>query len=74
MNDADFELLSEHIAGLQQFINDVIPPLIAASSARAQLEAQLEAVAALETSDQDDPALHQQAMLAEEVLRRLKAG
>lgn len=74
MNDADFDALAEHIAGLEQFINDVMPLLIAASSARAQLEEQLQAVAALETSTQDDPALHYQATLAEDVLRRLQAG
>lgn len=74
MTEKDFEFLFERIAALEAFIVDFAPPLIAASEGRAQLEAQLQALADQETSTADDPELHWLATLAEDVLTRLKAG
>ncbi len=74
MNETDLEFLCERVAALEAFIVDFLPPIIAGSGTRAQLEAQLQALADLETSSADDPELHWKATLAEDVLSRLQAG
>lgn len=74
MKESDFDFLLEKIAALESFIEEFLPPIIAASSARAQLEAQLHALADQETDSASDPELHWKASLAEEVLTRLPTG
>ena len=72
--NSEMEFLFERLAALETFVETYLPPLIAASSARAQLEAQLQALADQETSTATDAELHWQAEIAERVLSRLQAG
>ena len=72
--NSEIELIFERIAALESFIEDFLPPLIAASAARAPLEAQLQTLADQETSTATDADLHWRAQLAENVLSRLQAG
>jgi len=74
MKDSDNDFLLDKIAALESFIEEFLPPLIAASAARAQLEAQLQALADQETDSALNPELHWKASLAEDVLKRLPAG
>lgn len=71
---SDADRLFDRLAALETFVETYLPPLIAASSARQQLEAQLQALAGQETGADSDPELHWQADLAERVLSRLQAG
>ena len=71
---AEDQALLDRLMAIEGFIEEFLPPLIAASPARAQLEAQLRALADQETDPSEDAEKHWQATLAEVVLHRLPAG
>lgn len=74
MSESEIEFLMARLAAVETFINEFLPPIIAASAARAPLEAQLRVLADQETSTAEDAELHWRATLAEDVLRRLQSG
>lgn len=74
MENPDIEFLMERLSAIESFVAEFLPPIIAASPARAKLEAQLRGLADQETSTREDPELHWRATLAEDVLSRLPVG
>lgn len=72
--DSETEALFDRLAAPETFVETYLPPLIAASSARPQLESQLQVLTEQETSPDTDPELHWQAEIAERVLHRLRSG
>jgi len=71
--ESDLEFVSERLLGLEMLIEELLPALIAGSSERSTLEAQLQAWAQEDSNSVDDPARHQMLMLAETVLAALQA-
>lgn len=70
--EQQLERAFDQIAGLEHFIHEFMPMLIAGSSNRAQIEKQLQAWATAEPAGQDSAAAHA-SILAEQVLAQLQS-
>lgn len=73
MERSEIEEMQERIWGIEAFLEEFIPALIAASSGRAQLEELLDGMADIETRPEDGEP-HWIAGLAEKMLLRLRSG